>query len=50
MWDYYAHQDQRDWPTKGFKILECELTPIIFQDGKVIGWGSEFLAHIFSGM
>lgn len=40
---YYTHQDQRDWPTKRFKILERELTPIIFQDGKVIGWGSEFL-------
>jgi hypothetical protein len=40
---YYTHQDQRDWPGKRFKILERELTPIIFQDGKVIGWGSEFL-------
>ena len=40
---YYTHQDQRDWPTKRFKILERELTPIILQDGKVIGWGAEFL-------
>lgn len=40
---YYTHQDQKDWPTKRFKILERELTPIVLQDGKVIGWGSEFL-------
>lgn len=40
---YYTHQDQRDWPTKRFKILERELTPVAFKDGKVIGWGAEFI-------
>jgi hypothetical protein len=43
---YYTHQDQRDWPTKRFKILERELTPIIFYDGKVIGWGQDFLQNL----
>jgi hypothetical protein len=43
---YYTHQDQCDWPTKRFKILERELTPIIFQDGKVIGWGQPFLDNL----
>jgi hypothetical protein len=43
---YYTHQDQRDWPTKRFKILERELTPIIFQDGKVIGWGQPFIDNL----
>lgn len=40
---YYTHQDQKDWPGKRFKILERELTPIVLKDGKVIGWGSEFV-------
>lgn len=40
---YYTHQDQKDWPGKRFKILERELTPIIFDEGKVVGWGTEFL-------
>lgn len=43
---YYTHQDQRDWPTKRFKILERELTPIVFYDGKVVGWGDSFLAQL----
>ena len=43
---YYTHQDQRDWPTKRFKILERELTPIIFYDGKVVGWGQEFVEKL----
>jgi Icc-related predicted phosphoesterase len=42
---YYTHDDQPHWPFKRFTILDRELTPIIFQDGKVIGWGSEFLAQ-----
>ncbi len=41
---YYTHQDQRDWPTKRFKILERELTPIVLKDDKVIGWGAEFIS------
>lgn len=40
---YYTHQDQKDWPGKRFKILDRELTPIVFRDGTVIGWGAEFL-------
>jgi len=42
---YYTHHDQRDWPFKGLRILERELTPVVFENGKVIGWGSEFLAQ-----
>ena len=43
---YYTHQEQRDWPFKRFEILERELTPVVFQDGKVIGWGDSFLAQL----
>jgi hypothetical protein len=46
---YYTHHDQRDWPLKGLKILDRELTPIVFENGKVIGWGSEFLEQKTSG-
>jgi hypothetical protein len=40
---YYTHQDQKDWPFKRFKVLDRELTPIVFENGKVIGWGDDFL-------
>lgn len=43
---YYTHQEQGDWPTKRFEILERELTPVVFQDGKVVGWGDSFLAQL----
>jgi hypothetical protein len=43
---YYTHQEQRDWPFKRFEILERELTPVVLQDGKVIGWGDSFLAQL----
>ena len=45
---YYTHQNQGDWPFKRFKIIDSELTPVVLQDGKVTGWGSEFLARISS--
>ena len=44
---YYTHYLQHDYPFKSFIVRESELTPIIFQDGKVIGWGSDFLARTF---
>lgn len=40
---YYTHQDQYDWPFKRFKVLDRELTPIVMEEAKVIGWGNEFL-------
>ncbi|HBG78127.1 MAG: DUF3192 domain-containing protein [Phycisphaerae bacterium] len=46
---YYTFHDQYDYPFKQFEILDRELTPITFQDGKVIGLDSEFLAKLSSG-
>ena len=46
VWYYYTHQDQKDWPGKRFKILERELTPIVFLDGKVTGWGESYLQDL----
>jgi hypothetical protein len=43
---YYTHSEQAQYPFKDFRVLDRELTPIVFQDGKVIGWGSEFLARM----
>ena len=43
---YYTHQDQKDWPGKQFKILERELTPVVFKDSKVIGWGQSYLEDL----
>ena len=35
---YYSDMKQRD-----DKITDDELTPLVFQDGKLIGWGYPFL-------
>lgn len=35
---YYIELKQRD-----DKITDDELTPLVFQDGKLIGWGYSFL-------
>lgn len=40
---YYTHQDQKDYPFKRFVILDRELTPVVLENGKVIGWGNDFL-------
>ena len=42
---YYTHYDQKDWPFKRFVVLERELTPVVFEDDKLIGWGNEFLTE-----
>ena len=42
---YYTHYDKRGRRTRRFTISENELTPIIFKDGKVIGWGKESLSQ-----
>jgi len=42
---YYTDFQQADYPFKKFKVLDADLTPVVFEDGKLIGWGRDFLTR-----
>ncbi len=42
---YYTDFQQADYPFKKFKVLDADLTPVVFENGKLIGWGRDFLTR-----
>ena len=43
---YYTDRDQKDWPFKKFTIYDHELTPLIFENGSLVGWGDSYLQSL----